>query len=118
MRSGSFAEALAEAEEAYRLAPWNSRVCGIVAGLLRLMGRVDEAVGYLAKMENMAPFGKVTYHLLARETDAAADWYEKSIEQREPLAVLAARAPVLRALHESPRWPKLAAMMNLPERVS
>ena len=59
-------------------------------------------------------WGRVEYHLLGSELDAAADWYEKMIEQREPFAVIFASAPNVKALRESPRWPKLAKMMNLP----
>ncbi len=54
------------------------------------------------------------YHLLASELDAAADWYEKMIEHREPFAVLFARTPLTGPLRHSPRWSKIAALMNLP----
>ena len=36
----------------------------------------------------MSPFGMVLHHLLVPDIDAAADWYEKSIEQREPFAAI------------------------------
>ncbi len=60
--------------------------------------------------------GRVLYHVLCLEMDAAADWYERRIEQREPFAVIFADGPICRPLRESPRWPKLAKMMNLPDR--
>ena len=44
----------------------------------------------------MPPFGMVLHHLLVPDIDAAADWYEKSIEQREPFAVIYAYKRVTR----------------------
>jgi hypothetical protein len=39
------------------------------------------------------------------------------IEQREPFALIFARTPAVKSLHDSPRWARLAKMMNLPEKV-
>jgi hypothetical protein len=58
------------------------------------------------------------YYLVCAEIDAAIDAYEIAIEQRHPGAVMTAFAGFLRPLRASPRWPRLARMMNLPERVS
>ena len=60
-------------------------------------------------------WGRVEYHLMCSEIDAAADWYENVIEERNPFAVVFAKNPLGKALRASPRWPKLARMMNLPE---
>jgi hypothetical protein len=49
-----------------------------------------------------------------RLAEAAIDCYEKWIERRYPLAPLLAFAVPFRFLRESPRWAKLAKMMNLP----
>ena len=38
-------------------------------------------------------WGRVVYHLLTSELDAAADWYEQMIEERDPFALLYARTP-------------------------
>jgi hypothetical protein len=54
-------------------------------------------------------------HLLCSEIDAAAKWYEKEIELGQPTLVLWSRAGFLKPIRESPHWPKLAKMMNLPE---
>jgi serine/threonine-protein kinase len=114
---GIIDEALAEAEEAYRLAPWHARALGVLAAVLTRLGRGEEASGLLTKLESALPFGMMLYHLLVSDIDAAAHWFEKSIEQREAFAVIYFRAPILRPLRESPRWPALAKMMNLPEQV-
>jgi hypothetical protein len=60
------------------------------------------------------PFARVFFHILRAEFDLAAEWYERAIEQRELFALICAPAPVMRPLRESPRWPRLARLMNLP----
>ena len=60
----------------------------------------------------------VAYHLICSEIDEAADWYEKAIEQRDPILIPWLRLPLANQLRASPRWPKIAAMMNLPETMS
>ena len=59
--------------------------------------------------------GMVFYHLVCSEIDAAIDWYERAIEQRQPMAAMFASAGFFKPLRASPRWAKLARMMNLPE---
>ena len=64
----------------------------------------------------MTPLGMIIYHVVCSETDAAIDWYEHAIEQRQPFAAGGPlRVSLVRALRSSPRWLKLAKMMNLPE---
>ena len=65
-----------------------------------------------------APASRVLYHLICGEIDVAADWYEKAIEQRDPLLVPWIRLPLAKPLRASPRWTKIATMMNLPETMS
>ena len=50
----------------------------------------------------------VGYHLLCSEIDAAADWYERAIQERDPFAVAFACIPYDKGLRESLRWPRLA----------
>jgi len=117
------AEALTEAEKAYQLAPWHPRVIGLLAGVLARtgeQGRADALLGQVNKAQGgfVAPSGRVLYHLICGEIDAAADWFEKAIEQRDPILVPWLRLPLAKPLRASPRWPKIAAMMNLPETMS
>jgi serine/threonine-protein kinase len=117
------AEALASAEKAYQMAGWHPRVIGLLAGVLArtgehvraeaLIGQMDQAKGGLA-----APSGMVLYHLICSEVNAAADWFEKAIEQRDPIIIPWLRLPLFKPLRMSPRWPKIAAMMNLPDTMS
>jgi tetratricopeptide (TPR) repeat protein len=110
-----FAEAREPAEIAFRLAPWHPMVVGSLAGILACLGERERSDQLLMDLPETSSAGRVIYHLLGSETEAAADWYEKEIELRQPTAVLWSRAGFLKLLRESPRWPRLANLMNLPE---
>jgi Flp pilus assembly protein TadD len=116
-------EALAAAERAYELAPWNPRVIGLLAGSLVRAGdraRAETLIDHIQDAQGrlVAPSGMALYHLVCSEIDAAGDWFEKAIETRDPAMVPWIRLPLTKPLRESPRWPKIAAMMNLPETMS
>jgi Flp pilus assembly protein TadD len=110
------AEAREPAETAFYLAPWHPMVMGTLAGILACLGEKERADQLLLKLPEGAAAGRVMYHLLCSEIDAAADWYEKEIELRQPTAALWSSARFIKPLRESPRWLKLARKMNLPER--
>jgi hypothetical protein len=78
-----------------------------------LIDKINDAPGRL-----VVPSGMVLYHLICSEIDAAGDWFEKAIETRDPTLVPWIRLPLAKPLRESPRWPKIAAMMNLPDTMS
>ena len=59
-------------------------------------------------------WGRVVYHLLTSDLNAAADWYGRMIEHRDPFALVYARASGVEPLRGHPRWPELAARMKLP----
>ena len=52
-------------------------------------------------MPSITECGAGLYHLVRREGDFAADWYEKAIEEREPFAVIYARSNLLHPIHEA-----------------
>jgi TolB-like protein len=113
-----FGEALRFAEKAFSLAPWYAPAVGIYAGLLVRTGepaRGREIVQALGAGEAYGTSkGLAIFHALCGDIDAAAHWYERGIEERDPdvpYQLQGARAETLRA---SPRWPRLAALMNLP----
>jgi TolB-like protein/Tfp pilus assembly protein PilF len=123
LEMGFMAEALASAEKAYQMAAWHPRVIGLLAGVLARTGERDRAealIGQLSKSQggHVTPSGMVLYHLLCSEVEAAANWFEKAVEQRDPILIPWLRLPLLRALRMSPRWPKIAGMMNLPDTMS
>jgi TolB-like protein/Tfp pilus assembly protein PilF/predicted Ser/Thr protein kinase len=110
---GKPAESRQSAEEAFRVAPWNPLAVGFLAGLLVQAGEKERAQKLLELCGTM-PSGMILYHVICSQMDAAIDWYERDIELREPGAAHLASAGFLKPLRVSPRWPKLARMMNLP----
>ena len=111
---GKPAEARAPAEEAFRIAPWDPLVVGLLAGVLARAGEKERAEKLIATR----PDGLSVYFTMCSEVDAAIDAYERLIEQRHPLAAMVASAGFNKPLRASPRWSRLAKMMNLPESVS
>ena len=123
IEKGMMAEALAAAEKGYQHAPWNARVIALLAGVLARTGARDRAealIGQLSEAQggHVAPGAMVLYHLICSDIDAAADWFEKAVEQRDPILLPWLRLPLTKPLRVSPRWPKIAAMMNLPDTMS
>ena len=112
--AGNVAEAREPAEEAVRRSPWSAWAVGFLAGLLALTGDKERAERLIQSMQGMIPIGMIVYHLVGGDIDAVIDWYERAIEQRQPMAVLLAAAGYMRRVRSSSRWPKLAKMMNLP----
>lgn len=119
---GIVPEALRSAETAYRLAPWNAIVAGQLAALLVRTG--DRNVGQALMRQFMdspnprsTSLGMLFYHLMCEETEAAANWFEKAIEERDPALVPYLRHPLMKPLQASSRWPALAKMMHLPQSI-
>jgi TolB-like protein/tRNA A-37 threonylcarbamoyl transferase component Bud32 len=109
-------DAILAFEKARRAAPWNAMCTGNLAGALFLRGEKARAAELIRVMGDtpIPVWGRVLYHLHIGELDAAADWYEKMIEQRDPFAIVYANSPLTRVLRETARWPPLARAMNLP----
>jgi serine/threonine-protein kinase len=116
--AGRTAETLAAAERAYAAAPWSGNVVGLYAGLLSQTGQPERGEALMRELGEARtnPFSRVFYHLLRSELDLAAAWYEKAIEQRELFAIICTTAPIVRPLRESAYWPRLARLMNMPDR--
>ena len=114
--SGRWAEAVEALENAHRVVPYDGLVSGIMAGALVRVGdkvRAEEVIGQMGETPRPI-FGRVLYHVLCGDIDAAADWYERAIEEREPFALVFAKGPLTKDFRQSRRWPQLARMMNLP----
>jgi len=56
----------------------------------------------------------VRYELGVGALDTAADSYERMIADRDPFALVYATSDATKPQRGHPRWPALAAMMNLP----
>jgi eukaryotic-like serine/threonine-protein kinase len=115
LAAGRLEDAVASFERAHRIAPWHATSAGLLAGSLFRLGDKDRSAKIAAQLgdDPRPPWGRVVYHLLCSDIDAAADWFERMIELRDPFAIAYACAPITRPLRESARWPKLAAAMNL-----
>ena len=112
-----YEDAIVSAERAFALAPWNLRVIGLLAGISKRMGdmrRVDDLVPRLKPADAYGvPTALMLFHLACSEVDKGAEWAEKAVEQRDPVAVIHLLGPDTRVWRSSSRWPSLAAMMNL-----
>jgi len=100
------------------LTPWSNPIVGQLAALLVRTGATSRAEALLEGLRPGttwgAPAGMAVFHAMCGEFDRAAEWAGRAIEDRFPLLV-----PMLRPLlQQSPGWPALARMMNLPERSS
>jgi tetratricopeptide (TPR) repeat protein len=115
---GRFAEALPIAERAFTLTPWYPRSVGIYAGLLVRLGQPDRGKELIQTLGSGKTYGAsgglAIFHLCCGEIDLSAEWCEKAIEERDPMSQVALQSPISEPLRASPRWPKLAALMNLP----
>jgi TolB-like protein/predicted Ser/Thr protein kinase len=116
---GKDAEAVAAAETAHANFPEDSMATGLLAASLVRRGEKERAQALVREMGDLPSplWGRAWYHLICSDVDAAADWYEKMIEARDPFAVVYANSPYTEQLRASSYWPRLAKMMNLPERV-
>jgi TolB-like protein/Tfp pilus assembly protein PilF len=116
-RRGGFAEALEYAERAYALAPWYGGCVGVFAGMLKRTGNAGRAEEVLQKFRESGELqgldGFFWFHLVCGETDQAADWLEKLIEQRYSQAGALFRCA--QVWNPSLRWAAVAKKMNLPE---
>jgi serine/threonine-protein kinase len=113
---GPVTKALIAAQQAYEAAPWQGNVVGMYAGLLAQVGQASRGEVLMRRLgdAHTTAFSHVFFHILRSEIDSAAEWYERSIEQRELFALICAPAPIVRPLRESVRWARLAGLMNLP----
>jgi tetratricopeptide (TPR) repeat protein len=115
---GRIRDAVVAAEKAYRGAPWHPRIIGWYAATLKLAGemrRAEELLREMRRAENPlgVPMGMIVHHLLAGEPDNALEWYERAVEEREPLAVAYTQDPNTAPLRSNPRWDVLLRTMGL-----
>ena len=105
-------------EKGYSMAKYSS-AAGTLAGLLARTGDYNRAVELLSKLGPPETYGVpmawCLFHLHQEDAERAAEWMEKSIDQRDPGAVFWLRLHAKGAICSSPRWPALAKRMNLPE---
>ena len=82
-----FAEALPFAEKSYLLAPHLPHSASILAGLRLRTGDETGAEKMIEKLGPGTAFGIprafAFFHIIAGQTEEAADWCERAIEQRD-----------------------------------
>ena len=114
-----FAEALPFAEKAFSLDPWYTPSVGVYAGLSVRMGEPDRGRQIVQRLGSGEAYGASTglaiFHICCGEIDLAADWFEKAIEERYSIVGTILQSAIGEPVRGSPRWQKLAALMNLPE---
>jgi eukaryotic-like serine/threonine-protein kinase len=115
---GRWQDAAAAAEKGHQIAAYDALSLGQLAGTLARLGERARADAFVAEMgDTPRPLiGRVLYHWLCEEFDQAAEWYERSINARDPFALVFADGPFGSAFRRTPHWPKLAAMMKLPPK--
>jgi serine/threonine-protein kinase len=82
-------------------------------------GNVEQAHGVLDELHEMArrsyvpPSCFAQIHSQLGETDAAFEWVERAIQQRDPVIVFLKTFPGFDPLHSDPRFPVMLRQMNL-----
>ena len=113
-----FAEALRFAEKAFSVAPSFAPTVALYAALLIRKGashRGGEILKLLGAGESYGTSrGLAAFYSLCGGIDAAADWCERAIEERDPSILVFLQSKSGEPLRASSRWPRLAALMNLP----
>jgi TolB-like protein/Tfp pilus assembly protein PilF len=116
-----FAEALSFAEKAFSLAPLYAPSLGVYAGILVCIGEPNRGKELIQRLGSGqvygTPMGLAIFHAYCGEIVLAADWFEKAIEERSPGVAYLLQTAIAEPLRASPRWPKLAKMMNFPEGI-
>lgn len=107
-------EALVLTEKAHALIPWSCLVTGQLAAISVRTGDATRANALIQKLRVeeplRAPTGLVAFHALCGETEQAAQWAERAIEQRY-MPLVQDLGPFLRPALS---WRALAKLMNLP----
>jgi hypothetical protein len=90
----------------------------LLAGTLARAGhhsRADQVIAHLrdAPAANGVAMGMVQYYLTIGDVNGLLDWFEKAVEQREPLAVVYVGYLPTELVRSSPRWAALMRTMNL-----
>jgi TolB-like protein/Tfp pilus assembly protein PilF len=119
---GERSEAVAAAREAHRVGPWYPDSVATLAAALRLDGREEEARSLVERLGSGESVGdcraRAVFHVLCGEIDAAADWTEKAIAERDPGMMFYLRFTLFRPLRASSRWARIARTLNLPAATS
>jgi TolB-like protein len=115
---GETSKALPLLEKAYVLVPSFPSTIGLLAAALHLSGDAHRAEDILQKLPADAlggPRARAAFYRICGDIDATAEWLEKAIEQRDPIAAYMPRSWYGRQLRGTPHWARLMRKLNLPE---
>jgi len=119
---GEVRESLAFAETAHARHPQSPWAIGQYAAALACAGQKDRSSALAEQLRPGAafgaPFGLALAAIGRGHLDEAADWLEKAIEQRDLWVSFLLNVGNIggRVMWSSPRWPRLANLMNAPNR--
>jgi hypothetical protein len=108
----------AEARKAYEVGSWCPDARATLAALLLKNGAEEEARRLHESIGAGQSYGdcrsQSLFYMLCGEVDIVADWAEKAITERDCSMMHYLRFVVAKELRASPRWPRIAKLLNLP----
>jgi Flp pilus assembly protein TadD len=113
---GQHDEAAACAGRTMTAAPWSPYSLGLMAATLANTGHAEQAEALLVTLRSDSyggPVGLAVYTLARGDTEAAAEWVVKTVEQRFPAAIpriVRQFEPLLRA---TAAWPRVLRAAKL-----
>jgi len=116
-QQGDLVQALEIARRAHSVAPWYLDAVAVLAALLRRTGDVEASLPLFQSLDAARGDGDAPahalYHLVLGNLEQGADWAERAIAERDLLISIYLRFVVSTDLRASPRWPRIAGLLNL-----
>jgi TolB-like protein/Tfp pilus assembly protein PilF/predicted Ser/Thr protein kinase len=116
---GRFEEALTVAESLVQFYGRWPITLAALGDVYAIAGRIEDARRILGELEGLAQRTYVSANNLAAlhahlgDNEAAIEWIQKSIDQRDPFIIFLNLYPGCDGLHSHPRYPALLRQMNL-----
>jgi serine/threonine-protein kinase len=120
-RNDELDEAVTALEKAHELSGGNSLTLGFLAYAYGRAGRPDDARGLLEQTEAMAtesyvpPSTLALGHVGLDDWDSAFDWWNQTIEVRDPFIMPIKTYPFFDPVRDDPRYLAMLDRMNLPQ---
>ncbi|HEY3936498.1 MAG TPA: winged helix-turn-helix domain-containing protein [Bryobacteraceae bacterium] len=114
-QQGRYDDALELTERAHNLVPWSASLIGQLAAMLIRTGAQSRAEALIDTLKSGAayrtPTGILVFHLLCGQFEAAEEWAELAVEQRDMQLI----QNVGVFLRQTSWWPRLAKRMNVAD---
>jgi TolB-like protein/tetratricopeptide (TPR) repeat protein len=105
-------DGISAAHKAYELAPWNSRVLGLLCGLYARLGDKERTSELMKALRRMSPTGLMFYDLLSSDSDTAIASFRRALQERELFPILYAHSSLTRRLRAHPEWVGVIQLIN------